>query len=204
MRERCILAPTNNDVDQLNIQMLAMLPTEAHIYRSSDTFYESSDHPNIDNINPPEILHGLNVSGLPNHEIHLKVGTPVVLLRNLDPSLGLCNGTSLIIEQLGQEVLHARIITGRNIGQKMLISRINRAPSTEDTPLAFAMTINKSQGQTLNYVGVYLPNPIFCHGRLYVAISHVTSPSSLRFLIVNKHNILDNVTKKYCVQRSIQ
>ena len=112
MRERCILAPTNNDVDQLNIQMLAMLPGEAHIYRSSDTFYESSDHPDIDDINPPEILHGLNISGLPNHEIHLKVGTPVVLLRNLDPSLGLCNGTRLIIEQLGQKVLQARIITG--------------------------------------------------------------------------------------------
>ena len=68
MRECCILAPTNNDVDQLNIQMLAMHPGEAHIYRSSDTFYESSDHPNIDDINPFEILHGLNMSGLPNHE----------------------------------------------------------------------------------------------------------------------------------------
>jgi len=55
--------------------MLAMLPGEAHIYRSSDTFYESSDYPDIDDINPPEILHGLNISGLPNHEIHLKVGT---------------------------------------------------------------------------------------------------------------------------------
>ena len=65
MQERCILAPTNNDVDQLNIQMLAMLPGQTHIYRSSDTFYESSDHPDIDDINPPEILHGLNISGLP-------------------------------------------------------------------------------------------------------------------------------------------
>jgi len=77
--------------------MLAMLPGEAHIYRSSDTFYESNDHPDIDDINPPEILHGLNIYGLHNHEIHLKVGTAVVLLRNLDPPL--------IIEQLGQKIL---------------------------------------------------------------------------------------------------
>ena len=48
MQECCILAPINNDVDQLNVQMLAMLPGEAHIYRSSDTFYESSDRPDID------------------------------------------------------------------------------------------------------------------------------------------------------------
>jgi len=45
--------------------------------------------------------------------------------------------------------------------------------------LAFAMTINKSQEQTLNYVGVYLPNPLFCHGQLYVAISCVTWASGL-------------------------
>jgi len=63
MQEPCILAPTNNDVDQLNVQILAMLPGESHICISSDTFYESSDHPDIDNINPPEILHGLNISG---------------------------------------------------------------------------------------------------------------------------------------------
>jgi len=59
MRERCILAPTNNDVDQLNVQILAMLSSEAPIYRSSVTFYESSDHPEIDDINPPEIFTGL-------------------------------------------------------------------------------------------------------------------------------------------------
>ena len=85
--------------------MLAMLPGEAHIYRSSDTFYESSNHPDIDDINPLEILHVLNISRLPNHEIHLKVGTLVLLLRNLDSLLGLCNGTHFIIEQLGQKVL---------------------------------------------------------------------------------------------------
>jgi len=136
MREHCILARTSNDVNQLNVQMLAMLPGEAHIYRSSDTFYESTDHPDTDDINPPKILYGLNISGLPNHEIHLKVGIPVVLLRNLDPSFRLCNRTCLIIEQLGQNVLQERIITGRNIGQKVLILHIDLALSTEDTPFA--------------------------------------------------------------------
>ena len=115
--------------------------------------------PDIDDINSLEILHGLNISGLRNHEIHLKVGTPVVFLRNLDPSLGLCDVTRLIIEQLGHKVLQAWIITGQNIGQKVLIPRIDLMPLTNETPFAFkqrqfliklnfAMTINKSQGQT--------------------------------------------------------
>jgi len=46
--------------------------------------------------------------------------------------------------------------------------------------VAFAMTINKSQGQTLNNVGVYLPSPIYSHGQLYVVISQVTSNANIK------------------------
>ena len=49
---------------------------------------------------------------------------------------------------------------------------------------AFAMTINKSQGQTLKMVGVYLPEPVFSHGQLYVAMSRVGMPTQIRFAIV--------------------
>jgi len=48
---------------------------------------------------------------------------------------------------------------------------------------AFAMTINKSQGQTLDHVAVYLPQPVFGHGQLYVALSCCTDPRGLRVLV---------------------
>jgi ATP-dependent DNA helicase PIF1 len=47
------------------------------------------------------------------------------------------------------------------------------------------MTINKSQGQTLNTVGVFLPSPVFSHGQLFIALSRVTSPKGLRVIIEN-------------------
>lgn len=57
------------------------------------------------------------------------------------------------------------------------------------------MTINKSQGQTLNNVGVYLKKPVFTHGQLYVAISRVTSKEGLKILIENENGQCDDKTK---------
>ena len=49
--------------------------------------------------------------------------------------------------------------------------------------LSFAMTINKAQGQTLDYVGIYLPQPVFSHGQLYVALSRAKTANSVKVLI---------------------
>ena len=46
------------------------------------------------------------------------------------------------------------------------------------------MTINKAQGQTIRNIGVYLPEPVFSHGQLYVALSRATARSNIRILVV--------------------
>ncbi|XP_058733727.1 uncharacterized protein LOC131605382 [Vicia villosa] len=147
----------------------------------------------------PEFLSNLRTSGLPNYILKLKVGTPIMLMRNLDQSQGLCNGTRLIITRLANHV-EARIISGKNIGNLFYIPRMSMSPSESPWPfklirrqfpiiVSYAMTINKSQGQSLDIVGLYLPTHVFSHGQLYVAISRVTNKNDLKILIHDNDNV---------------
>ncbi|XP_058733685.1 uncharacterized protein LOC131605332 [Vicia villosa] len=151
------------------------------------------------------LLIKLRTSGLPNHRIKLKVGTPIMLMRNLDQSDGLCNGTRLIVTRLASHVSEAKIISGKNIGNLFYIPRMSMSPSESPWPfklirrqfpiiVSYAMTINKSQGQSLDSVGLYLPSPVFSHGQFYVAISRVTTKSGLKILIHDKENVPCSIT----------
>jgi ATP-dependent DNA helicase PIF1 len=133
----------------------------------------------------------LQFNDIANHKLELKVGVPILLLRNFNQSIGLCNGTKLIIKRLGQRVIEVEIITRNNVGKRVFIPHIIMFPFEIDWSfvlrhhqfpirVAFAMTINKSQGQTLNNIRVYLPSPIFHHGQLYIVISWVTSSANIK------------------------
>ena len=58
------------------------------------------------------------------------------------------------------------------------------------------MSVNKAQGQTLDFVGVYLPEDVFTHGQLYVAFSHMRSSSSLAVYVDNENGYTKNIVYK--------
>ena len=105
-----------------------------------------------------------------------------------------CNGTRMVKVRLLRHGVVARIDGGDFDGDIHFIPRIDCTSNEADLPfklfrrqlpirLCFAMTINKSQGQTLHTVGVDLRNPVFTHGQLYVALSRVTDVGRLKVLL---------------------
>ncbi|XP_042988822.1 uncharacterized protein LOC122316361 [Carya illinoinensis] len=190
MMNRAILTPKNSYVDEINTLLIQRFPGELKQYYSFDETIDASEQAVME-----DFLHTLTPNGLPPHELLLKQNCPIMLLRNINPSEGLCNGTRLICRNFDRNVIHAEIAVGHHSGKKVFIPRIPFLPNPDENSgfpfkrtqfpvkLSFAMSINKSQGQTLDFVGIYLPHPVFSHGQLYVALSRAKTISAIKILI---------------------
>nr|XP_040249639.2 uncharacterized protein LOC109743262 [Aegilops tauschii subsp. strangulata] len=202
MTSCAILSTTNDNVDKINIRMVERFRGEEVIYHSFDS---AEDDPY--GYYAPEFLNGLTPNGLPPHALKLKLNCPVILLRNIDLANGLCNGTRLVVRGFERNAIDAEIVIGQHTGRRVFLPRIPLCPSDNDmfpfkfkrkkfpVRLSFSMTINKAQGQTIPIVGVYLPNPVFSHGQLYVALSRATAKRNIKILI-EKEKEKENAKKQ--------
>ncbi|SCV74472.1 BQ2448_8111 [Microbotryum intermedium] len=137
-----ILAPHNSTADRINTKLLEEFDGDFFEYRSADEVVEASEAGAgiAPELISPEYIHSINPPNFPAHHLRLKEGIPVVLLRNLDPDAGLCNGTRLIVSHARSRVIQAVILTGDRAGTTVFIPRVRlETNATSSHQLAFTM-----------------------------------------------------------------
>ena len=109
--------------------------------------------PTIINRYPNEYLNSLDPPGLSTFKLELKVGCPIILLGNIAPKDGLCNGTRLMVTKCDTRRIEAQILTGEKFDNLAFIQRISLTQSSSKMPfqmtrrqflfrLAYTLTIN--------------------------------------------------------------
>ncbi|XP_076059355.1 ATP-dependent DNA helicase Pif1-like [Oratosquilla oratoria] len=180
--KRTIISPTNDDVDRINYIVYDKSDKPERVYMSENISVE--DDMEIQQ----SVYNAMSSPSLPPHELKLKIGSVIMVIRNICPPK-LCNGTRVMVTNLQKNIIVGKILGGAYKGEQVLLPRVPL--ESTDTPVNFkrkqfpvklnyAMTINKSQGQTFNRCGLLLDSAqCFAHGQLYVASSRVTSRDSL-------------------------
>lgn len=199
--DAAILCPTNVSADFVNelcLQRVLKNAQDDQVYFSHTSLImtkEIQDQRDQNRLHyPPEYLDKLQSAGLPPHKLHLAPGVNVILLRNMRVNGGLCNGTRLKIVKLYSHVLICDVMTGSQKGQRVGIFRITFITNEFSLPgklrrrqfpvkPCYAITVNKSQGQTLNRAGLYLRTPLWVHGQMYVALSRVKCKDAIKVLV---------------------
>ncbi|XP_043474367.1 ATP-dependent DNA helicase pif1-like [Leptopilina heterotoma] len=174
-----VFPPTNEQAALINKKILSSFEAEERKYLSINTPMNGDNFIHC----PVELLESVIAPGLPAHELIIKIGAPIMLLRNINPPK-LCNGTRLRVKALHRFVIETDILTGCAAGESVFIPRIPLIPSNYPfefkrlqfpISICFAMTVNKSQGQTLSTAGIDVSTvECFSHGQFYVACSRVS------------------------------
>eukprot|EP00918_Siedleckia_nematoides_P030928 GHVU01066950.1.p1 GENE.GHVU01066950.1~~GHVU01066950.1.p1 ORF type:complete len:751 (+),score=28.79 GHVU01066950.1:725-2977(+) len=198
--ERLLLAPHHRTADKLNRTILQLLPGNVSTsYSSNEIVPDYNDSVNHDFCISNDYLSTLDFSNFPPHKLCMKKGMIVILLTSLDTEHGLCNGRRLMVKEIkrdpwqliterldkpGQTIVLPRIrnyVDSRKFGFKWVRTQFPVIP-------AFALTINKSQGQNVNHCGIYLEEPVFAHGQLYTAMTRCRIPDNIHFFLPDPNN----------------
>ncbi|CAD5233144.1 unnamed protein product [Bursaphelenchus xylophilus] len=205
-----ILAPRVQTVTNLNTEILDRFPGKEQVYVSVNTpnpdDVSNFDHTVIEAMQ--EQICKVNDGNMPPGELKLKVGVDVILRKNLSVRTGFSNGTRMRVVALHNDLVECQKIDPHgNLGQIALIarSRFDYRPRKDaragirftryqfPLQLAFAMSINRAQGQTLNVVGLYLDDPVFSHGQTYVSLSRTRRAADIHLYSHVDTDEIDNV-----------
>ena len=186
----------NRDLDVVNARSLAEMEGFPVLVQSKDTILS---HDGVD-LGPV----GRSRSGELLKTLELKIGARVVLTRNLDIGRGMVNGALGAVKQIHSQYIKVAF----DHGMTENVTRVKQSLPYDETRmrqrhqfplrLAFAVTVHRVQGMTVNHASIFLDDSFFCAGQAYVALSRVKSSDGLHLKVFSPKAILvDERVNKY-------
>jgi ATP-dependent DNA helicase PIF1 len=203
-RNNMILAMTLDQCAAINNECMSRIPGNATTALASDDL-RSCKSPDL---YPPEYIASLNFGGIPPASLQFKEHARFMIIKNYNPP-DVCNGVLCEMLQFSKFNIQVRLLSGPGKGKIVMLPRCRFSVLESKSGLpfsfarwqfpivcAYAVTIHKSQGQTLNRVGLFIEADAFVHGLIYVALSRVASWTQLSFYSPeSKTNIKNKVCK---------
>ncbi|XP_026446496.1 uncharacterized protein LOC113347124 [Papaver somniferum] len=202
-----IMVVQDDHMDEINRHTTSLFPGEERQYLSKDYIsFATENYNEAKQLYPTEFLNKVEIAYMPKHELRLKIGLPITLLRCLDEKKGIITGTRLIITQLLEHEIVAEVLTGPAVGKKVVIGKhvmksTNAIPLTRcqfPVKIAIVMHMDRSRGQSLHNAGFYFKSGSFDEDNnlAYIGISNTgKGASKTKITIIKKNDLLDGYTK---------
>lgn len=202
--KHCVVTLHNDNVDIINDVVLNRVPGDIHSLEGRTLLNHELLEGDLDDaFVMADYLSTLQHSGVPPHILKLKVGVCVMLTRNLDVSAGLTNGAKVVVMTILPYTLKVSTLKDGTIHwipritfpfitwQGMDVKRVQFP-----VRLAFAVTVHRSQGQTLDRVVLDLRRDVFMHGCLYVGLSRVRNSNDVKILTTEHRLCPDHLSAR--------
>jgi hypothetical protein len=199
-----ILAMTLDHCAAINEQCIARIPGEAHTALASDDT-RGCKSPDL---YPPEYIASLNFGGVPPSNLKFKKNARFMIMKNYNPP-EVCNGVLCELLEWSKFNIQVRLLSGPGKGKIIMLPRCHFSILEGKSGLpfsfarwqfpiicAYAVTIHKSQGQSLSCVGLFIEADAFVHGLIYVALSRVASWIRLFFFSPENQTTIKNMVCK--------
>jgi hypothetical protein len=157
---------------------------------------------------PPEYVQSLNIHGVPPSQLTLQINARYMIVRNANPP-AICNGILAQLIGCSRYICKIKLLTGPGKNQMVYLPRFSTRVTSESSGLPFAftrrqfpiipaycVTVHKSQGQSLNVIGVIAEKDAFAHGQVYVALSRVGSWDNIHFYSPRQELFIKNNVAK--------
>jgi hypothetical protein len=184
--------PTNRLIREINQQIQDWRSRDARhpgvIQSTNDLIRPAKIRPGLSECHQIDFIQKVELPDLSPHMLNLYEGNPCFLLRNLSTASGLVKGRRYWAVDLNERVVVMKLDTKEEltlfrIPIEKVSNGIKFARWQIPIQLIYADTVHSSQGMTLDRAVIDLRTNFWEHGQLYVALSRVTQPVNLCFLL---------------------